>query len=61
VPPNRAHRFSEIHDASHYGVGTVSALITEMILRDERAVVPIGSLRQKFGVKGCRARSVAAA
>jgi hypothetical protein len=40
-----------------HGVRTVSARITEMI----RAVVPIGSLRQKFGVKGCGAWSVAAA
>jgi hypothetical protein len=32
-----------------------------MILRDERAVIPIGSLRQKFGVKSCGAWSVAAA
>jgi L-lactate dehydrogenase len=40
----------EGHDASQYGIGMVSARIAEMILRDERAVIPIGSLQQEFGV-----------
>jgi L-lactate dehydrogenase len=40
----------EGHDASQYGIGIVSARIAEMILRDERAVVPIGSLQKDFGV-----------
>jgi L-lactate dehydrogenase len=40
----------EGHDASQYGIGIVSARIAEMILRDERAVVPIGSLQKQFGV-----------
>ena len=40
----------EGHDASQYGIGIVSARIAEMVLRDERAVVPIGSFQQEFGV-----------
>jgi L-lactate dehydrogenase len=40
----------EGHDASQYGIGIVSARIAEMVLRDERAVVPIGSLQKDFGV-----------
>jgi L-lactate dehydrogenase len=40
----------EGHDASQYGIGIVSARIAEMVLRDERAVVPIGSFQEKFGV-----------
>jgi len=40
----------EGHDASQYGIGIVSARIAEMILRDERAVIPIGSYQEKFGV-----------
>ena len=40
----------EGHDASQYGIGIVSARIAEMILRDERAVMPIGSLQKEFGV-----------
>ena len=40
----------EGHDASQYGIGIVSARIAEMVLRDERAVVPIGSLQKEFGV-----------
>jgi L-lactate dehydrogenase len=40
----------EGHDASQYGIGIVSARIAEMILRDERAVVPVGSLQKEFGV-----------
>jgi L-lactate dehydrogenase len=40
----------EGHDASQYGIGIVSARIAEIILRDERAVIPIGSLQKEFGV-----------
>jgi L-lactate dehydrogenase len=40
----------EGHDASQYGIGIVSARIAEMVLRDERAVAPIGSLQKDFGV-----------
>jgi L-lactate dehydrogenase len=40
----------EGHNASQYGIGIVSARITEMVLRDERAVVPVGSLQKDFGV-----------
>jgi L-lactate dehydrogenase len=40
----------EGHDASQYGIGIVSARIAEMIVRDERAVIPIGSLQKEFGV-----------
>jgi L-lactate dehydrogenase len=40
----------EGHDASQYGIGIVSARIAEIVLRDERAVVPVGSLQMGFGV-----------
>lgn len=40
----------EGHDASQYGIGIVSARIAEMVLRDERAVIPIGSFHKPFGV-----------
>jgi L-lactate dehydrogenase len=40
----------EGHDASQYGIGIVSARIAEMVLRDERAAIPIGSYQQAFGV-----------
>jgi L-lactate dehydrogenase len=40
----------EGHDASQYGIGIVSARIAEMILRDERAAIPIGSYQHNFGV-----------
>jgi len=40
----------EGHDASQYGIGIVSARIAEMVLNDERAVVPIGSYQKTFGV-----------
>jgi L-lactate dehydrogenase len=36
--------------ASQYGIGMVCARIAEMIARDERAVIPIGSYNQKYGV-----------
>jgi len=40
----------EGHDASQYGIGIVSARVAETVLRDERAVIPIGSLQTEFGV-----------
>ena len=40
----------EGHDASQYGIGIVSARIAEMVLNDERAVIPIGSYQKEFGV-----------
>jgi L-lactate dehydrogenase len=36
--------------ASQYGIGMVSARIAEIIMRDERAVIPIGSFNAKYGV-----------
>jgi len=36
--------------ASQYGIGMVSARLTEMVLRDERAVIPIGYYNATFGV-----------
>jgi malate/lactate dehydrogenase-like protein len=40
----------EGHEASQYGIGVVSARIAEKVLRDERAVIPIGSWQEEFGV-----------
>jgi L-lactate dehydrogenase len=40
----------EGNEASQYGVGMVSARIAEVVLRDEGAVVPIGSYSKRFGV-----------
>jgi len=39
----------EGHDASQYGIGIVSARIAEMVLRDERAAIPVGSYQRTFG------------
>jgi L-lactate dehydrogenase len=36
--------------ASQYGIGMVSARIAQMVLRDERAVVPIGCYNPTYGV-----------
>jgi L-lactate dehydrogenase len=36
--------------ASQYGIGMVSARIAEIVLRDERAVIPIGAYNPKYGV-----------
>src|ERR1700712_4681473 len=36
--------------ASQYGIGMVCARIAEIVLRDERAVIPIGFFQPKFGV-----------
>jgi L-lactate dehydrogenase len=38
------------HNASQYGIGIVSARIAEIVARDERAVIPIGSFQKRFGV-----------
>jgi L-lactate dehydrogenase len=35
--------------ASVYGISVVSARIAEMVLRDERTVIPIGSFNKDFG------------
>jgi L-lactate dehydrogenase len=40
----------EGNDASQFGIGIVAARITEMVLRDERAVIPIGSYNDRFGI-----------
>jgi len=40
----------EGNNASQFGIGIVSARIAEMVLADERAVVPIGSFQKDFGV-----------
>jgi L-lactate dehydrogenase len=36
--------------ASQYGIGMVSARIAEIVLRDERSVIPIGSYQAAYGV-----------
>jgi L-lactate dehydrogenase len=36
--------------ASQYGIGMVSARLTEMVLRDERSVIPVGYYNAAFGV-----------
>jgi L-lactate dehydrogenase len=40
----------EGHGASQYGIGIVSARIAEMVLRDERAAIPVGSYQRVLGV-----------
>jgi L-lactate dehydrogenase len=40
----------EGNQASQFGIGMVSARIAEIVLRDERAVIPIGSYNPKYGV-----------
>jgi len=40
----------EGNQASQFGIGMVAARIAEMVLRDERAVIPIGSYNQRYGV-----------
>jgi L-lactate dehydrogenase len=40
----------EGNQASQFGIGMVSARVAEMVLRDERAVIPIGSYNLKYGV-----------
>jgi L-lactate dehydrogenase len=36
--------------ASQHGIGMVSARIAEIVSRDERAVIPIGSYHPRYGV-----------
>jgi L-lactate dehydrogenase len=36
--------------ASQYGIGMVAARLAEIVLRDERAVVPVGSYNARYGV-----------
>lgn len=36
--------------ASQYGIGIVAARMAEAVLRDERCVLPAGSLQQRYGV-----------
>lgn len=40
----------EGNDASQFGIGMVSARLAEMVLRDERAVIPVGCYSAKHGV-----------
>ena len=40
----------EGNQASQFGIGMASARIAEAVLRDERAVMPIGSYNPKYGV-----------
>ncbi len=40
----------EGNDASQFGIGIVAARIAEIVLRDERAVIPIGSYNGRLGV-----------
>jgi L-lactate dehydrogenase len=51
----REVRFANItiiegNDASRYGIGVACARITEAILRDERAVMPVAAYRRRYGV-----------
>src|ERR1700687_6070914 len=41
---------AQVIDASQFGIGIVAARIAEMVVRDERAVIPIGSYHDRFGV-----------
>lgn len=36
--------------ASQYGIGMVTARVGEIVLRDERAVIPVGSYNAEYGV-----------
>ena len=36
--------------ASQYGVGMVAARVAEVVLRDERAVIPLGSFNARYGI-----------
>jgi L-lactate dehydrogenase len=40
----------EGNEASQFGIGMVSARIAEIVLRDEGAVIPIGSYNPRYGV-----------
>src|SRR5205823_3974615 len=45
-----ANTIIEGNQASQFGIGMVSARIAAIVLRDERAVIPIGSYNPKYGV-----------
>jgi L-lactate dehydrogenase len=40
----------EGNEASQFGIGMISARIAQIVLRDEREVIPIGSYVTKYGV-----------
>jgi L-lactate dehydrogenase len=40
----------EGNNASQYGIGMTCARIAEIMLRDENAVIPIGSYNKEYGV-----------
>ena len=40
----------EGNNASQYGIGMICARIAEIIVRDEQAIIPIGSYHPKYGV-----------
>jgi L-lactate dehydrogenase len=51
----REVRFANItiiegNDASQFGIGVVTARITEAILADERVVMPVAAYRERYGV-----------
>jgi L-lactate dehydrogenase len=51
----RAVRFANItiiegNDASQFGIGVACARITEAIVRDERAILPVAAHRERYGV-----------
>jgi L-lactate dehydrogenase len=40
----------EGNDASQFGIGVACARITEAVVRDERAVMPVAAYRERYGV-----------
>ena len=48
--PNANIAIIEGNEASQLGIGMVAARIAQMVLRDEREVIPIGSYVAKYGV-----------
>ena len=40
----------EGNEASQFGIAIVSCRIAEMVLRDERAAIPVGSYHEQYGV-----------
>jgi L-lactate dehydrogenase len=42
-------RSSKSNDASPCGIGIVAAWIAQLVLRDQRALIPIGSSNKDFG------------
>ena len=49
-PPTRVRPPQLLIPSSQFGIGIVSVRIGEIVLRDERAVLPIGSYNERFGV-----------